>query len=145
MSTLTLVHFILPVVHAITTGNKKVSVVVNQAPTENGLAAAPVPKCRDEIKLYLDARYMCSMDAMWRILGYHTYPASTPSVQTIKIKTEPVVNQLLVDGKSCDMLAYVHRPASLAHLKYTELFTTYLSGKYSPTLISRPCFTQSGR
>jgi hypothetical protein len=106
-----------------------VSVVINQAPTADGLAAAPARPSKDEIKLYLDARYLCAMDAMWRILGYHTYPSPTPSVQTIKIKTESQVKQLLDEGKSCDMLAYIHRPAHLAHLKYNELFASYLVGK----------------
>ena len=42
-------------------------------------------KSKDEIGLYLSGRFLCSMDAMWRVLGYQTYPASIPPVQTIQV------------------------------------------------------------
>jgi hypothetical protein len=113
------------------TGQKKVNVHIAEAPRAEGAPAhdAAAQSSKDEIKLYLDGRYLCAMDAMWRILGYHTYPAPCPSVQTVKIKTPSEVNALLADHKSCDMLAYIHRPRALSHLKYAELFTTYICGK----------------
>ena len=79
----------------------------------------------DEITLYLRGRFLCAMDAMWRTLGYQTYPASNPSVQTISVKMPEMVQFLLHDKKSCDMLIYFNRPTQLRHLKYTELFKSY--------------------
>jgi hypothetical protein len=112
-------------------GQKKVHVHVASA------AGEPQRQCRDEIKLYLDGRYLCAMDAMWRILGYQTYPSCEPTVQTVKIKTPDQVRTLLADGKSCDMLAYINRPASLHHLKYSEMFNSYLSGESTMTRTAR--------
>jgi len=40
----------------------------------------------NDISLYLKGRILCSMDAMSRILGFHTYPKSSPAVKTIKVK-----------------------------------------------------------
>ena len=80
----------------------------------------------DEVTLYLRGRFLCAMDAMWRTLGYQTYPASFPAVQTITVKMPETVQYLLNDRKSCDMLVYFNRPMQLIHLKYTELFGTYV-------------------
>jgi hypothetical protein len=83
---------------------------------------------KDEIKLYLNARFICAMDAWWRILAYPTYPATSPSVATIKIKSPDQVTFLREKNLSCDMLAYLNRPPELAAKKYTELFQEYLTG-----------------
>ena len=80
----------------------------------------------DEVTLYLRGRFLCAMDAMWRTLGYQTYPASFPAVQTITVKMPEMVQYLLNDRKTCDMLVYFNRPMQLIHLKYTELFGTYV-------------------
>ena len=40
----------------------------------------------NEITMFLRGRMMCSMEAMWRVMNYQTYPASTPPVSTIKLK-----------------------------------------------------------
>ena len=80
----------------------------------------------DEVTLYLRGRFLCAMDAMWRTLGYQTYPASVPAVQTITVKMPEMVQHLLRDRKSSDMLVYFNRPMQLMHLKYTELFATYI-------------------
>jgi hypothetical protein len=79
----------------------------------------------DEITLYLRGRFLCAMDAMWRTLGYQTYPSSSPAVQTITVKMPAMVQFLLFEKKSCDMLIYFNRPIQLRHLKYTELFKLY--------------------
>jgi hypothetical protein len=81
----------------------------------------------DEITLYLRGRFLCAMDAMWRTLGYQTYPSPTPTVQTIKVKMPNMVQYLLFDNKSCDMLLYFNRPSLLYELKYTELFSKYIA------------------
>jgi hypothetical protein len=65
------------------------------------------------------------MDACWRILGYKTYPASTPTVLTIKVKSEQDVIDLRSDGKLCDLAVYFNRPVEnrqFDNLKYTEFF-----------------------
>jgi hypothetical protein len=80
----------------------------------------------DEVTLYLRGRFLCAMDAMWRTLGYQTYPASFPAVQTIVVKMPEMVQHLLMDRKSCDMIVYFNRPPQLRHLKYTELFGMYI-------------------
>ena len=79
----------------------------------------------DEITLYLRGRFLCAMDAMWRTLGYHTYPSSSPGVQTITVKMPEMVQYLVHNGKSCDMLIYFNRPPQLINIKYTELFKNY--------------------
>lgn len=101
-------------------GSKKVKVSLSENenhPDEN----------REDIRLYLRGRFLCAMDAMWRILGYHTYPAPDPRVQVIKVKMPNVVCQLLLETKSCDLLVYFNRPTALQNMKYTELFKYYIS------------------
>jgi len=87
----------------------------------------------DEIKLYLRGRYLCSMNAMWRTLGYQTYPSPTPTVCVIKVKLENDVNKLLNEGKVCDLLIYFKRPVLLKSLLYTEFFKIYMHGAKLPT------------
>jgi len=86
----------------------------------------------DEIKLYLRGRYLCSMDAMWRVLGYQTYPSPTPTVCVIKVKLENDVKKLLNEGKVCDLLIYFKRPLPLKPLLYTEFFKIYKHGSKLP-------------
>ena len=80
----------------------------------------------DEINLYLRGRYLCSMDCMWRTLGFHTYPSPSPSVLCIDVKLPSVVDNWLAEGKVTTMLIYFERPPCLHHLLYTELFTQYI-------------------
>jgi hypothetical protein len=40
----------------------------------------------DEISHYIRGRLLCSMDAVWRIFGYQTYPATSPICEEINIK-----------------------------------------------------------
>jgi hypothetical protein len=87
---------------------------------------------KDEIGLYLNGRFLCSMDTMWRILGYQTYPASNPTVVTIKVKLESVVTFFKEAGKCTDMLAYLLRPIALETLTYEEMFSLYLCNKTLP-------------
>ena len=89
----------------------------------------------DEIRLYIKGRYLCSMDAVWRVLGYHTYPATEPSVLTVKCKLPQQVLLLLEDGKCCDMLVYLERPQQLHQLKMGEFFKEYDYGTYTNTFV----------
>jgi hypothetical protein len=66
-----------------------------------------------EIEMYLNGRFLCSMDAMFRILGFKTYPATTPTVRVIKVKTMEQIQFLLEKGLTCDMLLYYNRQVTL--------------------------------
>ena len=59
-------------------GNRKITLTLNNT---DGIHD------EDEINHFLRGRMISSMEACWRILGYDIYPASTPSVYSIKIKT----------------------------------------------------------
>ena len=41
-----------------------------------------------EEEIYLNGRFLCSMDAMNRALGYHTYPQQQPSAVSIAVKSQ---------------------------------------------------------
>jgi hypothetical protein len=76
---------------------------------------------RDEINLYL-----CSMDAMWRCLGFDTYPSPTPSVTTINVKMPSDVAYYREKRLLTDMDVYFNRPTALHHLTYTQVFTQFV-------------------
>ena len=81
---------------------------------------------KDEITLYLRARYLCSMDAMWRVLGYHTYPSPKPPIIIIKAILPAVMDFFLEKSKTTDLLLYLKRPEILHYLKYTEFYATFM-------------------
>jgi hypothetical protein len=83
----------------------------------------------DEINLYLRGRYLCSMDAMWRCLGYQTYPSPTPSVTTVHVKMPADVAYYQEKRLLTDIDVYFHRPAALHHLTFTQFFTEYIYNK----------------
>ena len=68
------------------------------------------------------------VDAMWRTLGYQTYPSPDPSVYVIKAKLPADVDELLLKNQCCDLLVYFNRPFILRHMKYTEFFNQYKYG-----------------
>ena len=82
----------------------------------------------DEIKLYIRGRFLCAMDAMWRISGYHTYPVAKPSVSKIKVKLPSHVQQLFSDAKICGTAVYFARPAQLSAYLYTKFYTIFTYG-----------------
>jgi len=83
----------------------------------------------DEIALHIRGRYLCSMDAMWRTLGYQTYPSPQPSVLTIKVMSPTASAFFQTKGKSNRLLQYFSRPSELFHLKYTEFHAAYIVNK----------------
>jgi hypothetical protein len=83
----------------------------------------------DEINLYLRGRYLCSMDAMWRCLGYQTYPAPNPSVTTITVKMPADVEYYQQKHLLTDIDVYFHRPVILHDLTFTQFFTQYVYTK----------------
>jgi hypothetical protein len=62
------------------------------------------------------------MDAVWRIFGYQTYPATFPSCEEIKIKTPEHLMHIEHEQKLCDLSVYFARPQEqpFEDLKYTE-------------------------
>jgi hypothetical protein len=74
----------------------------------------------DEKNLYLRARMICSMDAAWRVMGYHTYPSSNPTVTLVKVQTPAEVvtftnnpNPEKYPPKLTDLYVYFNRPANI--------------------------------
>jgi hypothetical protein len=80
----------------------------------------------DEITLYIRGRYLCSMDAMWRSLGYQTYPSSKPAVRTIKAILPKASENFRKKSKLTDLELYFCRPELLWHLKYTDFNREYI-------------------
>ena len=87
---------------------------------------------KDEIGHYIRGRVITSMDVMWRIYGFQTYPASSPSIRLIKAKMPEHVNILKKEGKMCDLEIYFRRPICLRYLKYTEFYNLYDYGHNYP-------------
>lgn len=79
----------------------------------------------DEITLFLRGRMLTSMDAMWRIFGYKTYPAPYPSVTLLKVKLPSDMRFIASKGKLSDLYVYFQRPEELSHLRYCEFFDLY--------------------
>ena len=107
----------------------------------------------DDINLHLRGRTLSSMDAMWRLYGYHTYPRSTPAVNTIRVQTLQQM-QTYTHGKQkklTDLYVYFNRPANIDttnynlndlpnmdDIKYTEFFNNYVYKTTLPARYSNP-------
>jgi hypothetical protein len=91
----------------------------------------------DEITLYLRGRYLCSMDAMWRVLGYHTYPSPTPKVRTIKAMLPEVSSTFRRKQKLSDLEMYFARPSELHHFKYVDFNKEYIAYYKLPVTCAR--------
>lgn len=83
--------------------------------------------------MFLRGRMMCSMEAMWRVMNYQTYPASTPPVSTIKLKAVAQLTVLKQDKKLCDIAVYFARSNILRDITYTEFYKLfdYITSCYS--------------
>ena len=68
---------------------------------------------------------LTSMDAVWRVFRYQTYPSPYPSVTLIKPKLPGEVNSWYNEGKLTDIYVYFKRPNCLKSLKICEFFTLY--------------------
>jgi hypothetical protein len=82
----------------------------------------------DEITQFVNHRYLSSMEAMWRVLGYHTYPGPRPSVVCIKVHLPRDEDRRIGRNQQptmSDFLLYLHRPEVLADFKFDELFAHY--------------------
>lgn len=94
----------------------------------------------DEITNFLMGRYLSSMEAMWNILGFQSYPSPHPTVNEIKVKlpddnrlsaAETVVDRTEVPTHNdehvatSDIMKYFMRPRELEELKCLDLFEQY--------------------
>ena len=96
----------------------------------------------DEISLHIRAQVISSMDSMWRVMGYSTYPATHPSVIIVHAQTPETIAQYANDGKVTDLYIYLNRPRyirtgpnenlppehdgkSMDELTYLHFFTIY--------------------
>jgi hypothetical protein len=66
------------------------------------------------------------MEAMWRVLGFKTYPAPTPAVYLIKVKLPCHDSSYTENGMMTDMSLYFHRPEVARNLKYAEFHEMYI-------------------
>lgn len=97
-------------------GNKKVEIRLNNTSDIDD---------NDEISLFLRGRMLTSMDAVWRIFGYKTYPATEPYVRLIKVKLPRDLEFMFFEGKLTDLYVYFQRPSILFYLKYSEFYNQY--------------------
>ena len=92
-------------------GNKKVKVTFADEVLDS-----------DEILKFIRGRKLCAMDAFWQILGFHTYPASFPSVRLVKCKMPVFVEKIKSDGQLCDLFVYFARRLSEGWAVFTRFF-----------------------
>jgi hypothetical protein len=83
-------------------------------------------KPTNQIGEYLKGRMLCSMEAMWRCLGYQLYPPSIPAVIVIKPKTPADLLQIQSEQKLCDLHMYLYRPSCLQSMTFTEWAKMFL-------------------
>ena len=83
---------------------------------------------KNEILLYLYGRKICAHDAVWRLLGFHTYPRSFPGVKPIKPRNESFIYSNRKNGKTCDLDMYFNRPQGIEYddLTFKEFFKKFI-------------------
>jgi hypothetical protein len=83
------------------------------------------------------------MDAMYRVLGYKTYPAPAPTVHVINAVMPDITGIALSEGKVNDLYIYFMRPEPLLHLTYQQFYEQYRRGtKPTETLAPIPAITK---
>jgi hypothetical protein len=70
----------------------------------------------DEDAVFLRGRILCSMDCIWRALGFFNYPAQHPSTKLIVVMLKSQTDFFLEKCKATDMLIFMN------NLKYDEFF-----------------------
>ena len=68
---------------------------------------------QNEIELFIKGRFLCAMDAMWRVFGFQTYPASHPTCVLISVRSKKFADYTLSSqggGKLTDIGVYLQRP-----------------------------------
>ena len=88
---------------------------------------------KDEIGRYVRGRRLCSMDAMWRLMGFQTYPASDPPVTGVKVRSPNFMLDYTDKKKLTDLIVYFARPAELSVLRFAEFFSQFRTVRLRPT------------
>ena len=84
----------------------------------------------NEIKDYVDGRYLSSPEAAWRILGFHL-TNKNPSVRSLTIHLPGEnVPQFLKEESASSLIRYFHRPIGhlfdqLSYIQYNQQFIAY--------------------
>jgi len=105
-----------------------------------GSPARPLPpRPDDEIGNYFMARRLCVNDALWRALGFQTYPSTTPVVKPIKVRMPEFVTNFSKSKKYCDVEIYFLRKSHPAlwllseAATYQEFFKQFVYSFDKPT------------
>ncbi len=71
---------------------------------------------------------------MWQCLGFHTYPASSPSVRLIKSVLPSYVDEVVGKGQFCELLIYFLRRHSEEenNLLFTQFYQQWNYGLTLP-------------
>ena len=89
---------------------------------------------KNEIKDYVEGRYLSSVEATWRILGFHL-TAKKPAVRALIIHL-PGENlpQFLKEDSASALIRYFHRPdlPEFKHLTYIQYNQQYVFYRYHP-------------
>ena len=88
-------------------GPSKVHLLLTPPPTRPGIL--PLHP-QDEIGRYVRGRRLCSMDAMWRLLGFENYPKSDPAVIGVKVRDPLFVTHYDDKQLLTQIQVYFNRP-----------------------------------
>jgi hypothetical protein len=94
----------------------------------------------DEAAVFLRGRILCSMDCIWRALGYSNYPPQQPSTKLIVVMLKSQTDFYLERGKATDMLIFMNRPEELFNLKYEEFYQAWHYVYIKPKSLSSEYF-----
>jgi hypothetical protein len=108
-------------------GNKKTKVSFLQQ-NANAHAEQDV----DETQAYIFGRVTCAMSAFWTFMGYHTYPATEPTVRLLDVKTPEQIEFLHKKGNICDLDVYFRRPSDLHGMLYAEMLSKWTYDRSRP-------------
>ena len=108
-------------------GPSKITVALTE--TGNDPLRRPILELhkQDEVNRYLRGRRLCSMDAMWRLLGFQTYPASDPAVIGVKIRMPSFVTDYNEKKLLLDIVVYFNRPGWCTDMLFAEFFGKYIT------------------
>jgi hypothetical protein len=87
----------------------------------------------DEIGRYIRGRRLCSMDAMWRLMGFDNYPKSDPSVIGVKVRSEQFVRNYDDKQLLLHIVVYFNRPDELSGMLFADVFRDYRVVRVKPT------------
>ena len=89
----------------------------------------------NENQIYINGRFLCSMDATGRVLGYCNYPKQTPNTVCIAVKREADVNYFTFKNKVCNMYVYMNTRhiEALEDLTFVQFFKQYYYSLQHPS------------